>query len=481
MRLNLSESVRTWSIRRGETLAISGTRSLTYADLDSTSDRIARNIMISVPKSPVRIAILTEDNIQFVSFLLGIIRSGNIFVLINPTLSCEQINRSLHTIHCDYYISDREWDAITAQYIPVSFGNGNAFEMKTPYPNIGVCDEAGIIFSSGTTGEPKALMRSSFSILSEAIQWMIELQLRIGTSFLIPRPLYYTGGFILMYSSLFSGGRVDLLDDISCQSVLEYIQKVDIDWAFIVPSAIREMIACTGYTRMAKRVLTMGSPIYHSEKIAFCKKYECDIIEVWGNSEGLGTITEPADLYNHPNSIGRPFFTDYLDVEVKGEHGKHGEGILFGISDNEFSEYIGKPELTENVLQGGYIFSEDIGYKDESGYFYLTGRIKDIIVVDGVKVFPADIEEKLIHTNKIFDCAVFSIADDKGNDTVVAAVVMKDDYSARDTIQAVNTIFAPHERIKQYITLDRIPRNHGGKVDRSTIMLQIDKICEVYM
>lgn len=474
MRMNLSEAISTWAMRRGDALAISGSRKLTYKELDELASVYAYHIISTLPSSQNKIAILVNDNIQFVACLLGIIRSGNIFVLINPNLSFEQINHSLKTIGCENYIDSQKNEMLQATHISIPTYNNDLFKtfhQKKQYNYLGIDDEAGVIFSSGTTGNPKALMRSNFSLLSETIQWMIELQLRIGTTFLIPRPLYYTGGFILMCASLFSGGRIDLLDDIDSISVLKYMQCEQVDWAFIVPSTIREINATQEYERMAKNVLTMGSPIYQSEKVEFQQKFNINLIEAWGNSEGLGTITEPSDLYEHPFSIGRPFFTDFLDVIPSTDSSLSNiEGLIFGKSDNEFSEYIGNPELTNSVLHNDYIFSEDVGYKDENGYFYLTGRVKEIIVIDGIKVFPNDIEKHLLDFDEISDCAVLGIPNKCGNELVSAAIVGKDKSSVEDVIVSINKILAPHERIKRFIVLDEIPRNHGGKVNKHKII-----------
>lgn len=476
MRLNLSEAVKTWANRQGNSIAISGSRNVTYAELDNIANVYANSILTCLPDSKKKIAILTNDNIHFVTFLLGIIRSGNVFVLINPNLSDAQINKSLKNINCDYYVSVEKNTKISANHIllPINDNNSNTFSSIKIYSNTGLTENAGVIFSSGTTGEPKALLRTSFSILSEVVQWMIELQLLKGTVFFIPRPLYYTGGFVLMYASLFSGGRVDLLDDISCEHVLEYLNNTSCDWAFLVPSVIREMIALKKASKIkAKNVLTMGSPIYHYEKLQFHNKFKCNIIEVWGNSEGLGTITTPEDLQDHPHSIGRPFFTDFLDVSKNKYTDK--DGVLFGISDNEFSQYIGKPKLTNDVLQNGFIFSEDIGYKENDGYFYLTGRVKDLIVIDGIKVFPIDIEQEIMHSNQVIDCAVFSLKDKNGNDTVSAAIVVYDNVNPKAIIQKININLAPHEAIKNFVVVDKIPRNHGGKLDQKSILNFFDK------
>lgn len=217
-------------------------------------------------------------------------------------------------------------------------------------------------------------------------------------------------------------------------------------------------------------VLTMGSPILHADKIKFKEKYKCSIIEVWGNSEGLGTITCSSDLFTHPNSIGRPFFTDYLDVDYEiSSCDFDNQGVLYGDSDNKFTEYIGKKELTASVLHNGFIYSEDIGYKDNDGYFYLTGRKTDIIVINGLKVFPINIETELRKNDKILDCAIVGVLDDNNNDRIVSILVMKGLCSTENVIKEINRNLAPHEQIQAYILIDKIPRNHGGKVDKTIL------------
>jgi acyl-CoA synthetase (AMP-forming)/AMP-acid ligase II len=463
--MNLSEAVRYWATLRGDELAIGGTYSFSYATLNSLVNAKSEEIRQQMKSPRSKVAILEDDNISFVVSLLAIIRTGNIFVLINPTLSPEQIAKSLQSIGCAAYISSTRKEYLPIDYIKQSKCKHSG---EVYCPQTGLLEDAGVIFSSGTTGEPKAIMRNGFSILSEVIQWMIELQLTKQSRFLIPRPLYYTGGFVLLYSALFSGGRVDLLDDISTKSVLSHLTKTELEWAFIVPSVVREILVLSSIeSKISCNVLTMGAPIYYKDKIKFQERYKCNFIEAWGNSEGLGTITQPSDLFRKPKSVGRPFFTDFLDIQSDGTTN---EGVLFGKSDNEFTEYIGNRELTELTLQNGNIISEDLGYKDEDGYFYLTGRTTDIIVVNGIKVFPLDIEKTLVEVDGIADCAVLGISDDIGNETVSAVLVMLgDNISCDRIIETANAKLAPHERICKYITVDSIPKNQGGKNDRPAI------------
>lgn len=478
--MNLSEAIRTWANRHGEKLALSGTNDITYLELNKAADEYSQSIkqFISNNSKSQRIAILENNSVDFISALLGIIRSGNVYVLINPNLSVEQINRSMDTIQCDYYVSTSPKTGIAAQCITLntSFKSSDQIGQDYCFDNeIGIIEEAGIIFSSGTTGEPKALSRNSYSILSETIQWIIELQLVRDTRFLIPRPLYYTGGFILMYAALFSGGRVDLLEDISTDSVLEYVKSTPVDWAFLVPSVVRELNAKESCSLQINNVLTMGSPILYSEKTDFYEKYNCKIVEVWGNSEGLGTITEPSDIVVNPKTIGKPFFTDMLCITDNGRIVQDEEkGLLTGKSDNLFTEYIGKPELTNKVINNGLIYSEDIGYRNNDGFFYITGRATDIIVVDGLKVFPSDIEKQIMLSDSVSDCAVFATQDDYGNDIVTTALVLKDNTPSTIVINNINSFLAPHETIRKHYVVDSIPRNHGGKIDKNKLLSEIN-------
>ena len=191
-----------------------------------------------------------------------------------------------------------------------------------PWPRYSPNSEWGVVFSSGSTGTPKGVERDHSSMVTETIHWCLELPLTRHSLFYIGRPLFYTGGLVLLLATLFAGS------DRYCKRLLQrqrrrrsmadyqaVLLEHDVEWAFFVPAQLRAFTAVTPATpRHSRTILVMGAPISGDEKLAARRILGSQIVESWGNSESLGTITEPEDLDVRPNSIGRPFLTDELSV-----------------------------------------------------------------------------------------------------------------------------------------------------------------------
>lgn len=484
MRLNLSEVMRHWGTYYPERLAIGGDTNITYSELNKYGD-IFCEVFNERVGGRCNIAILTDRHIPLICSLIGIIRSDNVFVFIHPSLPLEQIKKILSMSGCKAVVFDSKLkhvaskltETICLQHEDIVQHKESLHKAEDACPDL--LDQAGIIFTSGSTGQPKGVVRTHYSILSEAILWIIELQLSRASRFLIARPLYYTGGFVLMYATLFVGGQVILFDNPGLDVILQFVENNEIDWAFFIPSQINELlkmsdiISAKSY-RIAKNILTMGSPISADTKVKLGTMFNCNVIESWGNSEGLGTITSSEDLRIRPGSIGRTFFSDKIVVLDENYNilGPNKIGLLAGYSDNVFKEYLSDSDLTNKVLRNNLIVSDDLGYFDDKGYFYIIGRQSDKIIVDGNNVFPSDIEPILRSQKGVLDCVVLGVNDEVHGEAAIG-VITKDPstlLSLDDLLASVNANLAPHQRLQRIVVIESFPRNQGGKVARDKLI-----------
>ncbi|GAI84575.1 unnamed protein product, partial [marine sediment metagenome] len=159
-------------------------------------------------------------------------------------------------------------------------------------------------------------------------------------------------------------------------------------------------------------ILVMGAPISGEEKKKVYEFLKSPIVESWGNSEGLGTITDKEDLFVRPNSIGRPFLTEKLCVVSDDlvECAPKQRGRLAGSEETMFVEYANRPDATNQVKKNNLILSDDIGYIDEENYFYILGRDQETFIVNGQTVFLTDIEENLRNKIGIIESCINNIA-----------------------------------------------------------------------
>jgi acyl-coenzyme A synthetase/AMP-(fatty) acid ligase len=210
----------------------------------------------------------------------------------------------------------------------------------------------------------------------------------------------------------------------------------------------------------------MGGPISGDEKMAAARLLGCNVIESWGNTESLGTITESEDLETRPNSIGRPFLCDELAiVDDDLRPVRHGtQGRIAGGEEAGFLRYSNRPEATNKARREGLIISEDFGYQDEDGYFYILGRESDNVVRNGKSVFMSQIEARIRSHTLVLECCVTSVGDETAVEIV--AIVNPTEPCDSETLRiTLNVLLPEHEQIDRVLTMP-VPRLPNGKFDR---------------
>ena len=224
----------------------------------------------------------------------------------------------------------------------------------------------------------------------------MELRLSQNKSFFISKPLSYIGSFVLLYSVLYSGGKVVLPDDYS-----SLLFPTDVmDFVFLTPFDIRNLLN-SDICMQCRNVITMGASISASEKQLLSEHYNCNVFESWGNSEGLATIT---NLYEDPKceSVGRATFTDEIFIlDANGEKLPADRiGIIAGITDND---------TTSNAGQS-LIISEDVGFLDKNKRLHLIGRKDNVLIFsDNLYFSTTDFESHIRESIAVHEVAVLLI------------------------------------------------------------------------
>ena len=482
MQFGVIEAVRHWGrYRPGEVALYSNQRPFTFAELLARAEDAA-SLILDTARGP-RVAIATQQKAAFLIGVLGIMRAGKSAVVLNHGLSDEGLRVTVDDTEPDLFVQDGGMAATGkikafsgAPRLLVGDGAGNS-SGEMPWPNCKPDDEWGIVFSSGTTGVPKGICRDHWSMVTEILGWTLELPLTRDSTFYVARPLYYTGGLVLALSCLFVGGTVIANDygnaDDTEEVWSDYEREASartVDWSFFVPDQLRAFVtAGRMLSASGKNILVMGAKIGGATKLEARRLLNARIVESWGNSEALGTITEPEDLDERPESIGRPFLTDELFV-VDADHKRCGPGELGRLAGSEtagFREYANRPDATQTVKRDGMIVSEDLAYMDEQGYFYIRGRVQDLVVRGAVSVFLPDVAEKVRQRPEVteVDVHAFEGPDDP---ILVAAIVLSQglEVSEAEYRMEVNASLRPEERLARIVVREQLPRLASGKVDR---------------
>lgn len=422
-----------------------------------------------------RVGISVKSKFDFIACATGLHLIKKPMIFLDPCAGSEALNIHLIDTKPSAIIGDQDF----LELIPSELGSGlqkiDILKIRKSRQDLlekESCDEWGILFSSGSTGVPKAIVYNNFSMTSELLAWILELGIRRETRFYIGRPVYYTGGLVLTLATLLVGGTAILPDqgkDANFHEIWKHYQacvkKSNIDYAFFVPDQLRTFIKIANNPIGCETILVMGAPISGAEKRKVSEILKSNIIESWGNSEGLGTITEKDDLYTRPDSIGRPFLTEkiYVVADDLKKCNILERGRLAGSEETMFTEYANRPEATKRVKRKNLIMSDDIGYMDENGYFYIAGRAQEMFVVDGKTISIPEMEE---NARKIPDIKnVCIIVKERKEEVNFFSLVVSNNIKNNDLIK--NEIGKRLKvKLSNILFVDKLPRLISGKIDR---------------
>lgn len=475
MWLGIGDAVEHWARYKPNKTAISiGGFKYTFAALYERACEVGTYVLSE--RMQGRVAVGIEDQFEYIAALAGLNKAGFSIVILNPRPKPDAL-----AIHLDdsqpalvigsHWLSDVVADVgkkfrmeVIDKIAPVE----KPFPM-TPHNN----EEWGLVFSSGSTGISKAIVYDHQSMTSELLAWCLELGVRRETTFYIGRPIFYTGGLVLTLATLLVGGEVILpryqeQDDFDAiwSDYQKCASTASIDFAFFIPDQIRRFVRLAAKKpKAAKIILVMGSRISGDDKLKAHKALISNIVESWGNSEGLGTITDIEDLQNRPNSIGRPFLTEKLFVVTDELHKckPKAHGRLAGSEETMFVKYANRPDATERVKKNNLILSDDIGYMEDDGYFYLLGRDQESFVVKGKTIFLADLDDIARTVHGVSDAVVVCVPNVDSQVFCALAITRNKDDQKTIEKKLRDKLPIPLESI---FFVDDLPRLPSGKVSR---------------
>ncbi|MGZ9075122.1 MAG: class I adenylate-forming enzyme family protein [Burkholderiaceae bacterium] len=344
-----------------------------------------------------------------------------------------------------------------AEFEPAQVGDGALFN---------------IMFTSGTTGQPKGIMHTHFIRAMYATLMASAFRMTPESRTLHTGAIVFNGAFVTFMPSFYLGATYILHRQFDAVRVMETVERERVTHTMMVPAQIVALLASSAFDprrlQSLECILSLGAPLLQREKDRLNECLPGRLYELYGLTEGFVTILDNKDAVRKSGSVGAP--TPFFQVRVVREDGQDappGEvGEIIGRGPIQMTGYYGRPDLTEETVRDGWIHSGDVGYLDEDGFLYLVDRKKDMIDSGGVKVYPRDVEEIVAAHVEVQEVAVFGVPHDKWGETPVAAVILRPGATTsatelRDWInQRVN---ARYQRVSEVVLLPEFPRSAAGK------------------
>lgn len=344
-------------------------------------------------------------------------------------------------------------------------------------------DPANVIYSSGTTGMPKGIVHSHGARVGFMHQLAHGLHFTRQSRTIVATPINSNATWMMIFPAIWLGGSVITFGAFNVDKYLDECERLRPTHSFIVPTQARFICesprSATQDLSHLECVVTAGAPMPLQLKDAMRQRIGESLYELWGFSESVGTIIDPQEMRQRPESVGRLWTGS--DLRIINEQGEDitGQGIgeIVGRTNSIMSGYHRRDEANEEIQWHDnygrlYLRTGDIGELDEDGYLYLRGRKKDIILSGGLNVFPIDIENSLLEHEVVVDVAVFPVEDEKWGETPVAAVILaKGQHIAPGELKTwLNQRLAKFQRVSDvYIADQDFPRNTMGKVQKAEL------------
>ncbi|MGO9382154.1 MAG: acyl-CoA synthetase [Mycobacterium sp.] len=483
-------------------LIVADDDTISFADLYARSQRVAALLHSAGLRRGDGVALVLPNRPEFFEITWGCQLSGLYYTAVNTHFTPEEVayvidDSDAKAVFLDATMSDlaahiRDVNSGVHVHITVggqlpgwrSYAGALAAVGGAPPPS----DGSEMLYSSGTTGRPKAVRRPLPADGNGSwAQAVLEMALthRYGMNrssvYLSPAPLYHAAGVNYTMAVNRVGAASIIMRKFDAETALRLIENHHVTHAQFVPTMFVRMLKLPEAVRRKYDVSSLRCVIHAAAPCPVDVKHRMMdwfgpiIHEYYGGTEGFaGTTIGPAEWLAHPGSVGIPM----APVHVLGEDGQElpvgRSGELYFEGGPDF-EYFKDPAKTASVSnERGWRSLGDVGYVDEDGYMYLTDRSTFTIVSGGVNIYPQEVENLLVMHPKLVDAAVFGVPNDEFGEEVKAVVQLADGVSPgpdleAELIQYCRTHLAGYKCPRTVEFDPELPRDPNGKLYKRRI------------
>lgn len=418
-----------------------------------------------------RVAILAKSNPAFVFVMHGCLHVGCEMVLLNERLARAELEYQIEDSEVDYVlVADQLTDKVTSSKV-ISFSEMDAaaaigFEPLQQWKQDRTIS---IMYTSGTTGNPKGVRQTAENHFSSAVSSALNIGCAPDDVWLCSVPLFHISGFSILMRSLIYGMGVRLYEKFDAERSAEEICNGTVTHMSVVGVMLERILnnveeSFLHASPRFKAVLAGGGPI----PVAYIKRAEkCGIpvLQTYGMTETSSQTTtlQAADAERKMGSSGKPLFLYEVKIDKAEKPGDTGEILIRG--PQVTPGYIGRFS-DRNVQDDGWLHTGDIGYLDEQGFLFVVDRRSDLIVSGGENVYPAEIEKVLLSHPAIREAGVCGSASEKWGEVPVAFVVLNKEATVDDLLTYCRNQMAAYKVPKQLSFVEALPRNASNKLLR---------------
>jgi acyl-CoA synthetase (AMP-forming)/AMP-acid ligase II len=485
--MNLTQPLHKALRERPETLAcVSGNRRLRHADLHGRVVRLAAGLQRLGLRSGGCVGMLALNSDRYLEYFYGTLWAGGVINPVNIRWSPHEMAFALDDCDTHILLVDDTHLPLVAPVRERSKSLATVIHVgDAPTPaSIISCEEllgssapaedagrggddlAAVLYTGGTTGNPKGVMLSHDNFALNALCGLSVTDRGFGPVALHCAPLFHVAGLSFLVQLSLRMGMQVFMPTFDPREVLQLIQQEGITETFMVPTMIHRLLETQDFERFdlssLRKLLYGAAPIDPGLQVRLQQRLPgAELVQLYGQTEA-GPVVSALNPQDHRivsgrtsklSSAGRPIAGVEVRIVDAKDHdvaqGQVGEVCVRGAGTMQ--GYLHQPELTREALRGGWLHSGDLGYLDPDGYLFIVDRIKDMIITGGENVYSAEVERALLRHPEVSQCAVIGVADEQWGERVHAVVVLR----SGGTVTPVQLM----EHCRQWIAGYKCPRS----------------------
>lgn len=488
-----------------------------YKEFDFEVDRTAQWLLTLGVEKGDHVGLLCEAGPNAIFVLYAIFRIGAVAVMLNSSLLESEVRQLLQQTDVHYLVVGEEHrdlgltasapglktqlpalrQIIHTGETPCSKGYGSSQDdlpalamLHAAEQAVQVHDTASILFTSGTTGKPKAVMTDHFSRVNNAIQQVRDLDATEQDRFCMALPMFHCFSLTVNVLGTRAVGACLVLPKSRRTTVLlETVSQSKCTVMSCVPTLYRAMLCREDFETWdlsSLRAGYIGGSMYPPE--LFCeidRRFQMTLVSSLGQTEATGGLTschlwDPLEA--RATTVG-PFIANaegkVVDTKTGQEQpiGETGEICVRGYL--VMQGYYGQPEETaKSVDADGWLHTGDLGFLDEKGYVHLTGRLKELIIRGGENIAPGEIERVLLSDPRIEEAKAVGVPDVHYTEEVCACVVATGPITEEEIRDLARQRLAPFKVPRYVLLFDSFPQTAVGKIDGKEVRrIALERLC----